>query len=341
MPQKKDQNSNPTRNALSIFSLLLYSGKAYTLKYLSEVYICSKQTVMRMIEQISLSHKGIIDTWIKDGERYYRIKTPPVRPRLAISEEELMNMALCRDFLQHLLPKNIRDSISGGMEKAAVLLDDYESRGRAMSPVAGSIVKGCIDYSPFAGVLDCILDAIPKRKVVELAYQSPGSPQPKTHEVVPVSLQAFRETLYLRSWSVCERGTPAPEKPLTFAIQRIKKLIPTIRTVPQDVLAALPRLDADTIFGIAQSHTPFQVTARFYGTGAVYVSERTWSEDQKLERDSEGNLLLHFTAQSEVEVVKWILSFGGEAELLEPEPLRERVEKELSAAASRYGCTTH
>ena len=55
MPQKKDPNSNPTRNALSLFSLLLYSGRSYSLKYLAELYTCSKQTVIRLIEQIALS----------------------------------------------------------------------------------------------------------------------------------------------------------------------------------------------------------------------------------------------------------------------------------------------
>jgi predicted DNA-binding transcriptional regulator YafY len=46
--------------------------------------------------------------------------------------------------------------------------------------------------------------------------------------------------------------------------------------------------------------------------------------------------VLTFQAQSELEVVKWILSFGREAELLRPAHLRERVREELADALGYY-----
>jgi len=68
---------------------------------------------------------------------------------------------------------------------------------------------------------------------------------------------------------------------------------------------------------------PFSATVRFKPAAACYVSERTWSDDQKLTTRGDGSLELEFTATSRPEVISWVLSFGRDAELLTPADLRE------------------
>jgi len=77
-------------------------------------------------------------------------------------------------------------------------------------------------------------------------------------------------------------------------------------------------------FGLTQGN-PFRVRVKVNPGAALYVQERIWSDDQAITQNEDGSLLLEFTTTSGQETVAWILSFGGEMHLIEPEHLRERI----------------
>jgi predicted DNA-binding transcriptional regulator YafY len=55
-----------------------------------------------------------------------------------------------------------------------------------------------------------------------------------------------------------------------------------------------------------------------------------------LERTEDGGLELCMNVGSTAEVRNWILSFGSNALVLEPESLREEIAQELRAACANY-----
>ena len=336
MPPKKNQDSNPTRNAVTLYSILLFSGQPYSLKRLSEILDCSRQSVMRLLEQIEMTGRAHIHKWTDNGQSYYQIKTPPSRPRTIISPKELEQLVLCKEWLQHLLPEGIRKSLDSTVEKAAVLLEDYDCRAEALQPIGESAVKGWIDYSGHEFILTVLAAAARTHHVVEVEYQSPQSDTPKTHCIVPGRIIAFHEALYVRGWKVTPKGTPKIVQPITLAIHRLREATPTRRHLSDQEMKSQPLLDETQFFGMAQQSDPFPVKARFYFGGATYVRERQWSKDCQLIPESDGSVTLCFMAQSELEVIKWILSFGAEAQLLEPEYLRKQVREELDAARKLY-----
>jgi predicted DNA-binding transcriptional regulator YafY len=70
---------------------------------------------------------------------------------------------------------------------------------------------------------------------------------------------------------------------------------------------------------------------------ATYVRERVWSSDREKTWDENGDLLRRsFGASSEDELISWILSFGANGRLLEPEKLVEKVVKNLGRMTGRY-----
>ena len=81
---------------------------------------------------------------------------------------------------------------------------------------------------------------------------------------------------------------------------------------------------------------PFRVKVTFRSATAAYVTERTWSDDQKLKSLPDGGLLLEFTATSRPEVLSWVLSFRAEAQLLEPADLREEMTSIVENLAEIY-----
>jgi len=81
---------------------------------------------------------------------------------------------------------------------------------------------------------------------------------------------------------------------------------------------------------------PFRVKVRFDEEVATYIHERTWSRDQEVTVNEDGSLTLQFTSISRPEVRAWILGFGSNAEVLEPNDLRDEVVAALQAALAAY-----
>jgi predicted DNA-binding transcriptional regulator YafY len=80
----------------------------------------------------------------------------------------------------------------------------------------------------------------------------------------------------------------------------------------------------------------FEVVAEFTGWAAQHVEERTWSPDQKIEKIDDDKIRLNFSASSEVELIAWILSFGEDARVIEPDWLVEEVINKVNRTAVLY-----
>jgi predicted DNA-binding transcriptional regulator YafY len=91
-------------------------------------------------------------------------------------------------------------------------------------------------------------------------------------------------------------------------------------------------------FGVMKD-APFAVMADFRNWAAIYVSERIWSPDQKIIRRKDGSIRLKFTASSEVEVLSWVLSFGGECTLVHPNRLVGTLKHNIELMGKCYGET--
>lgn len=79
-----------------------------------------------------------------------------------------------------------------------------------------------------------------------------------------------------------------------------------------------------------------RVRLRFTGEAVRYVRERRWHPSQSVEEASDGCLILSLTVGHLREVEWFVLSWGHEAEVLEPPSFRSRVAQILARAAARY-----
>jgi predicted DNA-binding transcriptional regulator YafY len=75
---------------------------------------------------------------------------------------------------------------------------------------------------------------------------------------------------------------------------------------------------------------------RFYGESARFVRETRFHPHQQVEEGPENSVIFTARACGLRPVCRWVLSFGGEAEVLEPEELREMVVEELQKAIKKY-----
>ena len=85
---------------------------------------------------------------------------------------------------------------------------------------------------------------------------------------------------------------------------------------------------------------PIDVKIRFSADQARYIKERKWSKTQKIEDQDDGSIILSMSTSGWWDIKRWILSYGAEVEVLEPEELRDHILKEINIAKEHYILTT-
>lgn len=333
MPKKQNEYASAGQKVIGLYSLLLFTGRTYSLGQLAKMFQCSKQTVLRMVEQIEMTHRLGLDSWLEGKEKWYRARTPRGRPNVALSIEEIQHLLVCRDIVWHWLPGALRDDIEATIAKTAVLLPEYDGREEALTSLAGARPKGVVDYSKSQEQVDAVMRALRERRVCEVAYHSPERDRPRVLAVAPYQILAYREGLYVRCRM--EKALQEPDKfyDPTLALHRMKTVTVTDRKFRR--IPVKPEDATADGFGLSRGE-PFRVVVDIVPKAAMYVRERIWSPDQVITAKKDGGLTLEFTANSRVEVLNWVLSFGGEAALREPHDIREELLKRLKTMFAEH-----
>ncbi len=69
---------------------------------------------------------------------------------------------------------------------------------------------------------------------------------------------------------------------------------------------------------------------------ARYVQESRWHGSQKLTSQQDGSLIAEFSLPDTQEIKRWIMSFGVNATVLEPQELVEEISNDLRKMLARY-----
>jgi predicted DNA-binding transcriptional regulator YafY len=329
---KKWNNAKPAEKMLSLYSMLLVCKRELSLTELARELDCSKQAVMRLINQLEGSRFGKVIEEKRGREAVYRLDRPRELPRVSLNAEGLRQLALCRDFIWHLLPESMRQNLDATLLQAAAFVPDGE--GGLEKHLGCSLFKGRINYAPFADMLQELIRAIRERRVCMVSYKA-SLREAREFAYAPGQMTAFHEALYVNGWVVSDAGKVLArhDRPTTLAVHRLQAVRPTRRDSSR--LPEIVEANAGA-FGLME-HELFKAKIRFSAGAAAYVAEREWSEGQKMVPHKDGRLTLSMSARSRVELMAWILSFGEAAEVLSPRWLREEMGKQADALAGMYG----
>jgi predicted DNA-binding transcriptional regulator YafY len=118
-----------------------------------------------------------------------------------------------------------------------------------------------------------------------------------------------------------------------FAVERIRAvtLLEHTFSPPADFDAEAYLRDAWGLIG------GDRVTVRilFAPSVAPYIRERLWHRSQMLRDRPDGRLELQLEVADTIEVRRWVLGFGGDAEVLEPASLRDAIRREAERVVAR------
>jgi len=166
------------------------------------------------------------------------------------------------------------------------------------------------------------------RERVEMEYQKFDGTV-KRYLLEPYHLLAYHGNWYVIGKSM------ASGKIATFAISRIRELRATGEyfEVEAEFDAAAHIASA---FGIVRGEAPFRVRLRFSATVAAYIGERVWHPTQRIEEQPDGGVILELETAGWKELVRWILSWQPDVQVLEPARLRERIREKLAQGLAGY-----
>ena len=328
---KKMNDATPGQKLLGLYCTLLYARRELSLSELAESLICSKQTIGRLINQLEVTAYGQIECRPRGKEHYYILtRREKSLPQVPLDVEGLAQLALCRDFIVHLLPTAMRRKISQTLNLTTAFLPPDQG---SPPEIGLGLTKGAIDYTPHQDKLQAFREAIASQKLCAVSYQADKTKLAKSYDLAPKKLLAYQGSLRVIGWIVDGR-TPARPKYdnlSSFYVQRFTKVQPLGKSGGH--LPDLP--PGEDAFGLIADKT-FTAKVRFYDDAANYVEERTWSAKQSFERQPDGSLVLTFQARSPLEVLSWVLGFGDQAEILAPAWLRADMVKAVKALAGVY-----
>jgi len=317
MPTPINPHSSYGQKLISLFARLLFSKKEYSLIDLAKLHGCSKQTIMRLIEDIRMSFGVDIEDRIVERRKYYRLKrVSGAEPLQQLSKNELMTLQMCMSFTEHLLGKELFTETTEELEKSQLLL----SGGQRTINHFGTFYAGRIDYSSHQDTIRSTIDAMDKKKICEVKYQKIMSDKAKEFSIEPLKIFSHQDTIYLHARL---RKDSKKNHYFLLAIHRIKGLKVTDMDyeIPEDY-------DFDKLFnqnfGVIK-HDTFPVTIEFNEYAAAYVAERVWNSETRKEWIDDDTLILSFEASSKYELIGWVLSWAGKAKVLEPQWLVDEI----------------
>ncbi len=348
MPEKKSRR-NKNQKILHLYGILMFSHQEHSLKSLAKRLRCSKQTVLRYLDDIEMSAKGkLIRGKYDNGEHYYQMTQIPLRPNVSLNPEHIQHLLMCHDLLTHLLPDGMAEEISSIIGHTTVLLDDFNNRDRALrSMFSAKAAEGKIDYDRHEMVISTLKQGIAKSRICSISYESSLDGRPIQLSIAPISLMTYKGGLYVELQTIewkdagmihlsIARMTgafvPVPQEIRILAIHRIIDIEMT--TTPFEPIKE-KRKKEKNVFGI-RLEKPFQVKIAFRAQVAGYICKRTWSSEQEIVENKEGGVILTMLAGNKDEVFSWILSFGLQARIIEPENLRLAMLNHVSELCRSY-----
>lgn len=184
------------------------------------------------------------------------------------------------------------------------------------------------DYAGKGELFRDLNQAIKNNRVIRMEYYSFARDELTTRDVEPYQLVFSEGFWYLVAF--CHQR----EEIRLFRVDRIKQLEETGAGFELP-----PQFNYEDYMGAAwgmERGEEFAFKVKFSGDGARYVKETKCHPSQVVTEAEDGTVVFCAKACGLKAVTRWVLSFGGEAEVLEPENLREKVIEALKWARERY-----
>jgi predicted DNA-binding transcriptional regulator YafY len=180
-----------------------------------------------------------------------------------------------------------------------------------------------------ANYLYPIIQAILESKTLDTVYHSQHRNVTKERQIDPYYLVPREQRFYLIAYCHLQRAVR------TFRISRFLKVELTDRVFTKRKFDIGQYLKNTWSIERGDKNITFKV--RFHPDVARYIKEEELFVHPRMKDLKDGGLLFQVTVNNEREFMKWVMQYGPDAEILEPQSIRERMKEHLRRWAGMYG----
>ncbi|MEJ6949424.1 helix-turn-helix transcriptional regulator [Natronospora cellulosivora (SeqCode)] len=231
--------------------------------------------------------------------RYYQSENAPYKNHLDIAIAKILNA----------LPQSISEVLQN-IDARMLTLND---------PI--------VDLSEYQDLIAQIEEAIEKQKRVKIAYNSLADDLVKCRNLDPYNLILKNGACFVVGYCHLRNAIRI------FRVDRIKSFEALDERFEKDENYS-PEKYFKYSWGIERGQE-FKVELYFKGVAAQIVREYNWHPSQEIKELSDG-IIFRVRTSSAIEMKKWILGFGSEVEVKEPEWLRQELIDEVEKIKEIY-----
>ncbi len=283
---------------------------------LAQHFEVSVRTVYRDLEALSETGVPLVATPGKG----YRLMDGYFLPPLAFSASEAALLVLGGELIKQRVDAELRSSAETALAKLESVLpkerratvDEWRRHMQFFSSGAGDDPR-----------LAKLRQAIQERRVVRLHYHAFRKAEPETRDVEPVQLLHMRERWHIGAYCRLRKG------PRLFRLDRIDRFSLLGEQFSVGERHAMPTYHEDW-----KAHAA-EVRVRFHRSVERWVRERQPFTFIREELDDRGPVFVYGIRQED-DLVRWLLTWGASAEVLNPPGIRARLATETLAMFSQY-----
>jgi predicted DNA-binding transcriptional regulator YafY len=312
-----------------IFQTLVTSRYGKSVSDLAKNLDCHQRTVYRDLR--ALEEAGFpLYTEEANGKNLWCLLDSARKPLpMTFKLPELMALYFGRDALKVLKGTVFYDSLEDLFQKIKASIPPESMK--YLKNVERSLTVGSKPYKPYSNFkkhIEQINDAVIDRNVIDITYYTMSRRKETKRKVAPYKLWFGDGSFYLIGHCKWKKEIRI------FAVDRIKKL-----SLTEEKFEMPDDFDVDDFmrnsFG-AFHGKPEKVRVLFSADIAEYIKEKIWHESQKLYDTPDGSVLFEADVACTRDIKAWVMRWGADAIVLEPEKLRNEIRSEAIEILAAY-----
>ena len=286
------------------------------------------KTILRDIDYLRLRFGAPIE-YDKSRKGYYYHKEWSLFPSIILEKHEAEALQATRKVLSQYKGTPYYEEISRALDKLLQYLPQPFAEEGQFSFYSFEQPSGTLEFSSSFVSLEA---AIRQGKKVHIDYEAHSTAAVTERVIHPLRLHYSHrnQTWYLVAY--CELRKDIR----TFVVGRIRKL-----KLLEEHFDFPPDFSVDDYlsktFDQVVGETEQEVSIRFSAYQAPWIKERQWHPTQQIEEHGDGRITIRFQVSGLDAIKRWVMRYGKEAEVLEPQELRDMVRKEVRDMGEVYG----
>ena len=327
-PETPEQFSRPPLARMMQLHAQLQARKFPNCRKLAHELEVSSKTIQRDIEFMRYQLGLPIEY---DQLHFGFVYTEPVAnfPNIQVSEGEIVALFVAQKALQQYCGTPFEAPLRAAFRKIEHGLKDritfsWSDLNAAIS--FRSAGQSLADLEAFEVLSHAVLESAE----IEFRYRKLRGTAAETRRVRPYHLGCVDNQWYLFAFDLDRKQLR------TFALPRIREPRRTGVRFRRPANFSIGKF-LESSFGVFQGDGRTTVRVRFQSFAAQLVRERMWHHSQKIKELRDGGLELQLRLGSLEEIERWILSWGDQAEVLEPARLQQRLAEVGRKFVAQYG----